>query len=125
MKKEENTEYKSLDFFRHEEIDKTIRKTFLNNIFLNLVIDNNIDDAVNNISLLNKDEIKSAAETLFNITYFCIEYNYPGKRLISILNETFDINTSICEDLEKLYNDNKISLKLDFIINYISDDSEE
>lgn len=124
MKKEENQEYKTLHFFRNEEIDKTIRKTFLNNIFSNLVIDNNLEDAVNNISLLTKDDIKNVAETLFNITYFCIEYNYPGKKLVSILKETFDIDKSICEDLEKLYNNNKLSLKLDFIINYISDDSE-
>jgi len=51
--------------------------------------------------------------------------------VISVRGKTFvydsvviDWGRAICEDIEKLYNDNKISLKLDFIINYISDDNE-
>lgn len=124
MKKENNPEYISLNFFRDKAIDKTIRKTYLNEIFINLVIENNLEEIENKITSITKDEIKEIGNTLFNITYFCIEYNYPGKEICQILNDDFDIDLDISESLITLYNQNKLSLKLDFIINNLTHNDE-
>lgn len=119
--KKENEDYYSLDFFRDSGKDKVVLRELLKNIYANFIISNNSFFLTKELTgQINKETLYNIADILQSVTFFCIDSNYPGENVQDILSEFYDIDGEISQGVKELYEANKMSLKLDFIINKLS-----
>lgn len=115
--KEYNSEYYDLNFLRSEDVDDIIKAEMLCKIYLNGVVVLNydaLDEATTRF--INEKDAMSIRNVLLDITRYCIEYNYPGDDIIHILMSCYDIKEDVCIGLKEIYDRNRISLKLDYLI---------
>lgn len=118
-------DYFCFDFFRNENIELDKRKYILNKIYSKCIIVNDFSNLEFDKSPINKETLKTIAGTLLWITNQCVKNNYEGQKIIKILRREFNVNENVTADLADFYNQNIISLKLDYLImeiNYSSSD---
>ena len=124
--KDDYSEYYQLEFFRNEEVPKPIRNSMLHAIFNKVIIENSPPEVKTITSeYIDNKELYKIASILHSIVNFCIRYNRTGSYIITVLKNSYDIDEDITLGLDILYNRNKISLKMDFIINRLTQDEEE
>lgn len=112
-------EYYDFEYLRRDDIDSNYKEFILNTIMKEYII---IDKR--NLSKLTSKELTS--ETIDSIAYwikkavnFSISRNYDGSRVVSILTTEYNINKDLLKNIENLYNENIIQLKLNYIIDKI------
>lgn len=124
--KQENKDYYALDFFRDKNNDTIVLRELLKNIYINFIINNDSRFVIKEITgQLTKDNLFTIADILQNITSFCIESNYSSNYVEDIFMEFYDIVPEISRGVKELYDQNKLSLKLDYLINNIQESNHE
>lgn len=116
MVKDENS-YFALEYFRK---DTNRTRLELEYLYKNTIINNRYKKIKDRYSTLTDKHLVQILEVLESITYFCIKYNYAGEEVVHVLNNKYDIPLTNCEDLGKIYDENKLSLKLDYVIGKIT-----
>ena len=116
--KEINKDYEKFELFRSNDINDEKKVFLINQIFNNFIL---VNKDVSIKSLINEEKIND--ELLNEVSYwlyaavdYCVANNYDGNKLVSLLNETYQINKSILEELKTLYNNNIMMLKINYII---------
>ena len=118
--KEQNAEYYSLDYFRNTDIEVEVRKALLLKIYANAVVISDYQRVLEWVKgKITRTQLDDIMKLLQSITDFCASYNRSGKYFVEVLEKTYDIVPSVCYDLQQLFDENRISLKLDYLINYI------
>ena len=113
----QNEDYYIWDYFRNETLDPEVRKALLNKIYLNGIIASDYEVLLDSVrDKVPKTQLNKILNTLQSITYFCASYNRKGKNLAGILKDMYDLDVRLCGDIEKMYDENRISLKLDYLI---------
>lgn len=114
-------EYYAMSYFRNDAIDIEVRKALLDKIYQNSIIANDysyLEEAIRGkIDLRTLDELTSS---LRDMTFFCANYNRKGAYLTEILVDMYDLDAALSEGIAKSFDENKISLKLDFLIAMIA-----
>lgn len=115
--KDKNSDYYGLNFFRDENVSLYIKRALFEEIYNNFVVVSNYDGALKKVkAYIDEDDMVSTAYICHNITDFCLECNRSGREAVNILVENFDLERDIVEGVEDIFNKNKLSLKLDYII---------
>ncbi|MGM9969697.1 MAG: hypothetical protein ACI35S_04795 [Anaeroplasma sp.] len=113
--KVENKDYYALSIFRNsEDINKS--RMLLTNMYSKGIVVNDFKNLKKEVKI-SESNLIDILNVLDDITSFCIKNNRSGSEVVDILNENFDIDLSICRDIGNIYDSNKISLKLNYIIN--------
>ena len=114
-----NSDFYAFEYFRDEKINNLNKIFLLNKIFKEFCLSN----CENELVLFMTNELKIDQNVSNEILYwflealdFSIQNNYNGKRFINILEETYLLKETILVDLIKLYDDNLMMLKLNYII---------
>lgn len=118
-----NKDFYAFEYFRDGTIDNLEKNNLINRIFNNFCLKNNYNDILNIMIdeyKLNKNIANDILNWFLHALEFSIENNYDGKRFIKILVDTYLIQESILKDLMRLYDDNLIMLKLNYIIKYMN-----
>lgn len=123
--KEDFSDYYTLDFFRNEDLPKPIRNSLITSIFNKVIIENCPSEILTiTEGYLERDGVYDIANVLQNIVDFCITYNRSGNYVCSVLKTSYDIGEDISRGLDAIYDKNKLSLKLDYIINKLNEEKE-
>ncbi len=119
MKKEVlsfNKEYYDFEYFRRDDIDNINKEFLLNTIMKEYIIINkrNLLKLVN--KELSEEVINSIALWIKKAVYYSISKNYDGARVVDILVNEYNIDKELLNNIENIYNENIIQLKLNYII---------
>lgn len=115
--KDENEEYYKLTFFRDEKNPVFIRRALFEEIYNDFVVVSCYEEALKKVKeYIDEDDMLSLAFICHNVTDFCLERNRTGSEAVKILVENYDLEKEVVEGVEDIFNKNKISLKLDYII---------
>lgn len=123
--KDENYDYYAFRYFRDKDVDFEVRKALLNKIYNESIIVSDYVQLQKSITKLTEEELRDVSFILHDITEFCASYNRKGKYLIDTLTDTYELEDNLCSDLAVMFDNNKISLKLDYIIRAIRNSSDE
>ena len=107
--KSENELYFKLDILRE---NKNIDLAY---IYSKSIVVNQVEQLEKELKIKKKD-LYGIIDVLFDVNIYCIRNNKSGNELVSILIEEYDITPSIAYPLQSIYEQNKLSLKLDYII---------
>lgn len=121
--KELNKDFYAFAYFRDEEIDSLSKNILINRIFKEYCLSNCANDLIYFMThdlKLDQNVSKQILHWFYEALNFSIQNNYNGKRFVKILEETYLINENILKDLIRLYDDNLIMLKLNYIIKKIN-----
>lgn len=121
--KELNKDYYAFEwFFNLEQVEN--KELILKDMFLNFVVNNNLKNIEKNFAGINdegkKDYIKLICKTLFNIAFYCVKGNFDGNQFSDILIKFYNCPKTIALSIAELYNQNKLDIKLTYIISLIS-----
>ena len=119
--KEKNKEYYAFDYFRKTGVEIEVRKALLKTIYENTIIVSDYGFLLEIIKekKFPRSHLEDIMTTLRRITEFCVSYNRKGKQLVEILIKAYDLDSNVCGSLETMYDDNRISLKMDYLISIV------
>lgn len=117
--KEENSDFFAFSYFRNTKKDSKLLKIELSDIYEKVIVINRFKTIKEEYSKIPTNDFIEIINTLQSITDFCIENNFPGSKMIDVLESVYNISREISADLENIFDVNKLSLKLDFIISRI------
>lgn len=110
-------EYYAMSYFRNDAIDIEVRKALLDKIYQNSIIANDysyLEDVIR--GKVDQRALDELIAGLRDMTFFCANYNRKGTYLTEILVEMYDLDAELGEGIAKSFDENKLSLKLDFLI---------
>ena len=124
--KEENSEYYALSYFRDISIDKLQRQSILLLLYKHGIV-------VSDIPTVRRELNKKIEENCYldilavlkKVTMFCVAYNRGGTHVADILHDVYDVPKEIGNELVRVFDDNKLSLKMDYLIRMLRSKDDE
>lgn len=119
--KEQNEEYYVLDYFRDQANEEQARSLLFTAIYENTIVmsDNaQLKKLIKNTAV-SFENLKGIVDLFYDITGYCICHHCKGSHLGEILYENYDIPKEMSAGICRLYEQNMLSIKLDYLISMI------